>query len=413
MTGGEAVYAVQFLRDFTVCIDTFGSEYDTVLYVRTTCEVETDVVCDDDTDGLQSEVQFDAVAGQVYFVVVDAFGAGEGEYTFDLRLGPCGVAPSAEVCDDGLDNDQDGSADCDDAECADQGFCVDALYTCANAPFVDEGANVGTTAGLENIHEGSCQTLDGPEAVHRIAVTADTTVCLDTAGSSFDTVLYVREAACGDGDELGCHDDVLAPDLTSQLEVELVAGEVYFVFVDGFNGQSGDYTLNVNVGPCGPEVQEVCDDGVDNDDDGLADCDDDECADTQLCLDAQYTCQNAPFIVADVTVGNTALLDDLHDGSCQFFGSSEAVHRLAVTEDTTVCIDTVGSTYDTVLYAREGQCDAPGAELTCNDDNPIPDDVTSQIQLDLVADTLYFIFVDGFFGGAGDYTLNIAAGPCP
>ncbi len=574
LTGAEAVYAVQFNQDATVCLDTAGSGYDTVLYVRTTCDdANSDVVCNDDAIGLQSEVELDAVAGQLYFVVVDAFSTREGDYLLNLRFGGCDEVPEAEVCTDGADNDLDGLTDCDDADCLDDAFCVDGEFTCANPPFVAEGANTGSTLLLEDVHTGSCQAFDGAEAVHRLAVTADTTVCLDTNGSAFDTVLYVRETTCDDPDaELDCNDDIDFPNNPqSELELDLVAGTIYYVFVDAFSGESGDYVLNVGIGPCGVQVQEICDDaqdndgdnladcddpdcdadplcaepegvcadpipidsldpiegnnvpfadnldggcqsntgnevvhvvafngdftvcadtagsdydtvlyvrttcddvnaevgcnddaiglqsevefeavagqtyflvvdafgsgegnynlnlrlgpcdvepeaeicldGVDNDQDGFADCDDAECVDTQACVDALLTCDNAPFIVADVTTGSTVGLQDVHTPSCQTTDGPEAVHRLAVNQDTTVCVDTQDSAFDTVLHVREDVCDLPEAELACNDD--IGFDLQSMVELELVAGSVYYVFVDGFNGATGDYTLTVTAGPCP
>jgi hypothetical protein len=63
-------------------------------------------------------------------------------------------------------------------------------------------------------------------------------------------VRFVREAGRGAAsEEVACDGDV-APGqaLTSGLELEAVAGQSYYIFVDGYNG-SGDYTVTITQGP--------------------------------------------------------------------------------------------------------------------------------------------------------------------
>ncbi|MEZ4241700.1 MAG: putative metal-binding motif-containing protein [Myxococcota bacterium] len=69
--------------DGTYTIDLQGSNYDTVLYVKTGCG-GGDVVCNDDYFGLQSRVQFTAVGGVPILIVVDGYGANSGSYTLNI-----------------------------------------------------------------------------------------------------------------------------------------------------------------------------------------------------------------------------------------------------------------------------------------------------------------------------------------
>ena len=92
---------------------------------------------------VDDEVTFDCIAGDTYYVVVEAYGAEH----LDVASGPCtddgtssgavfdpwytlsfDVSEStgcAEDCDDGLDNDLDGDIDCDDADCLTEALCCD------------------------------------------------------------------------------------------------------------------------------------------------------------------------------------------------------------------------------------------------------------------------------------------------
>lgn len=94
---------------------------------------------------------------------------------------------------------------------------------------------------------------------------------ISTEGSRFDTVLSVRRD-CG-GAEIACNDDA-RPGMgtTSALTVELEACETVIIVVDGFSeGEAGDVVVRVS------GRESACDDGMDNDGDGAADCMDVDC----------------------------------------------------------------------------------------------------------------------------------------
>ncbi|MCC5971678.1 MAG: Ig-like domain repeat protein, partial [Pararhodobacter sp.] len=72
-----------------ITIDTFGSNFDTVLAVYTGNRVDmlTLVVMNDDTDGLQSRVQFTATAGVSYAIAVAGYGTATGNITLSVSGG--------------------------------------------------------------------------------------------------------------------------------------------------------------------------------------------------------------------------------------------------------------------------------------------------------------------------------------
>jgi cysteine-rich repeat protein len=89
------------------------------------------------------------------------------------------------------------------------------------------------------------------------------TVETSPSHTDFDSLIYVREGACG-GPEIDC-DDAYGEGGES-LTVETEANTDYFVFVDGFSGEQGAYRLDVTFTPsvCGNgavEAGEECDDG--------------------------------------------------------------------------------------------------------------------------------------------------------
>src|SRR5438093_7419251 len=115
------------------------------------------------------------------------------------------------------------------------------------------GTFTGTTSGT-SLLAGSCGNSGGsPEQVFQWTPTVSGTATIQTCGgsTSYDTVLYVRSGACGTGSEiaLGCNDDACADatgaNRASRITPTVTAGQTYYIFVDGFGGAQGNFTLTV------------------------------------------------------------------------------------------------------------------------------------------------------------------------
>jgi hypothetical protein len=106
----------------------------------------------------------------------------------------------------------------------------------------------GTTTGYPSGITGSCGGT-GPEVILRLTLTTPTAFEMrtDNPGTNFDTVLYVRQAPCDSAAaEIGCNDDLdlLIPQSGLVATTPLPAG-VYYIFVDGYNGASGNFELTI------------------------------------------------------------------------------------------------------------------------------------------------------------------------
>ncbi len=124
------------------------------------------------------------------------------------------------ACVDHVDNDRDSFTDGDDSDCA------TSLGSTTGSP-------VGTftvNAALANHFMGSCGG-SGREKVYRWSAPSAGTFELSTAGSSADTVLYVRDGAT-DGVELACNNDIGGGYTTSKVQIALTGGQTVIVFVD-------------------------------------------------------------------------------------------------------------------------------------------------------------------------------------
>lgn len=89
-----------------VQVDTYGSEYDTMLGVYTRSRGVRELRCNDDRVGLDSAVRFRARAGTTYLIMVGAYGRGPGGW---LRLHAAEV--SSEPLTATLEVDVDGTFD--------------------------------------------------------------------------------------------------------------------------------------------------------------------------------------------------------------------------------------------------------------------------------------------------------------
>jgi hypothetical protein len=162
--------------------------------------------------------------------------------TWDCAEDPSCCWMNPEICDDGIDNNCDGVSDCEDWACMYDPICGND--TCDRAINVDMGGTFyGNTSMLTDDYQGTCASSDSPDAVYYGTVPFPMRVRIDTNGSGYDTVLYVRQDDCY-GPEIGCDDDA-GDGTNSLLELFLEAG-TYYIFVDGWGSySSGDYVLNV------------------------------------------------------------------------------------------------------------------------------------------------------------------------
>src|SRR5882724_3922069 len=115
------------------------------------------------------------------------------------------------------------------------------------------GTFSGATSGSSSL-AGSCGSSGGsPERVFQWTAAVSGTATIQTcgAGTTFDTVLYVRSGACASGSEVvsGCNDDACANasglNRASRVTPMVTAGQTYFIVVDGYGGAQGNFSLTV------------------------------------------------------------------------------------------------------------------------------------------------------------------------
>ena len=263
-------------------------------------------------------------------------------------IGPCdatGAENTAGACSDGLDNDCDGFTDCADMPCLATTACMGPPPndTCAAPTVVGVPSTTRANLRLANndftpvtVGFPGCAGGAGPDVVYALRVARAATLVIDTVGSTFDTVLYVRSSPCASGAQLACNDDTNG--VTSRVTFAAAPG-VYYVFADGFGPAStGDLVLNVSaVGP------EICNNGRDDDGDGFIDCADSDCA-----ADPSCACSMAPE-------SGDAACSDGRDNDCDgFVDCADSDCALA-----RICCRPTGAEADarTCADGRDDDCD--------------------------------------------------------
>lgn len=243
----------------TYTFDTFGSGFDTKLAIWTDCAVEA--ACSDDAGGLaQSELTIELADGQGIRVIVDGYDGATGPWVLNATQVPdappvCGdgIVGAPEICDGASLNGQTcliqgfpggGPLGCaPDCLSFDTSACIDGPYACSDE---DIGGLTGPAivTGDTNTDDddlgASCGGGDGNDHVVTFTAPAAGIYVFDTFGSAYDTKLALY-ADCTS--ELYCNDDTGG--LQSQLAINMGAGQDVLVVIDGYDGSTGPFILNI------------------------------------------------------------------------------------------------------------------------------------------------------------------------
>jgi hypothetical protein len=130
-------------------------------------------------------------------------------------------------------------------------------------------ANSGTTVGYTNDYDETCpyNSPGSPDVVYSFTPSGNQIVNISLCGnSSYDTKLYVYENSVGN--LVGCSDDECStpsyPDpYVSRIDtLGLFAGNIYYIIVDGYSGDAGNYTIDIDYSfPCEYILGDINDDG--------------------------------------------------------------------------------------------------------------------------------------------------------
>jgi hypothetical protein len=208
----------------------------------------------------------------------------------------CILTPAClpEICTNGVDDDFDGDVDCDDVECQGNVNCPPPACSVSLGTVACGGSVTGTTAGAANtVTNYSCSnTSPGPDVVYTFnslaAELATFSLQITTPNTDLDLVVMAEQGGGCDGNE--CEAFAGSATLNPEaLVVQVGAGSTYYVSVDSKGaGSAGAFTLSL---ACGATPgAEFCTNGLDDDGDGLVDCNDPVCTAHPACLVAAEVC---------------------------------------------------------------------------------------------------------------------------
>ncbi|WP_437600518.1 MXAN_6577-like cysteine-rich protein [Sorangium sp. So ce590] len=320
--------------------DTAGSSYDTAIAVLGSAVCD-ELACNDERGDAEAAVSVVLNEGEEVLVVVSGYNGAQGDFVLSVDRAAPPVCPVGNI-----------------------------------DPTLPQAVS-GDTWMRDDALVPSCGSLDTPDASYTFTAPHAGRYIFDTAGSSYDTVLELRNGTCT-GSVISCNDNISAG-TTSRIVTNLTAGQTVVAIVDGVAGESGPFTLNVT----------------------------------------EYAGPSCPELVLGTTfpqrvTGTTAILDreSALSASCGSGAGPEVTYAFTAPADALYTFDTFGSAFDTVLHLRDGTCSGPS--LGCNDDSS---DLQSQVKALLEEGQTIVVVVDGFSSSAsGAFTLNVSqtmAPPCP
>ena len=372
-----------------------------------------------------TEATFEAVAGTTYQLVVDGYYGAAGSFTLSVT---CGDLPIGDDDDDTVGDDDDSTEattgdDDDSTEVGDDddstsepvgtaGVCSPGFAL--NGPSFDSYENNG--AGSTNaIDTYSCVGWDmsGPEYVYEYTATVDGQATAHVQelvdelieivfGPSENLDVFILDPAggCNANSCVAYHDDTVSWAVT--------AGSTWYIVVDGYQGDSSPFDLTVtevgNTLPPPPTTETECADGLDDDGDGLVDCDDTDCSANNACTPG--TCIPARVVSCGDTDtwnnGGTGSWNLVDTYSCTGWNESgpEVTYLFQPSADAQVTVDLANMSGDLDVFV------VSEAGSGCAGTNCAAFGNTSATFSAQAGDSWYVV-VDGFNGAVSDFDLSV------
>jgi hypothetical protein len=341
-----------------------------------------------DTDQLSCYYPAGATGGEVAF-------SPRGAGTYDLIIkaltpsaeGTLNLSISAyknrqvEICNNGIDDDNNGLVDCADPACFGVGTCGAPLCE----PEIDVGnfsvgstvsLNVDTTKG-ETLYGTHCSQGTGKEQVIRLNITQEMALgifCTDTGSNVLQLAAQVNPLDACDATPIDCADPTVLP-FGCNFEMPNIQPGEYNLIVAAFRaGQEG--VMSLQLFGVAETVLEICNNGIDDDGDGKIDCADLKCVTSPLCLNMQCRADTdlgtVPLTGANVgTTVSTTGAGVHYPAACATTPGGQDTDvdfELSAKADVTLEWAQVGMTRSTFnLYTNESTlsaCDA-GTEVQC------------------------------------------------
>ena len=418
----DVVHSFTINKPSIVTIDVQPDGWDAIAYLRRNCNsVGSEIACADDPEVINALLD-----PGTYFVIVDAWAQGGGDYEIFWEIqdpicipGDRGcVGNLAAICaDDGSGFEPLGQ--CEGVCNEETGTCDVPDATCESPTALEDGVTFsGSTVGVSDDYDTGCSD---PEAVSGDRVFSFT---LEERGGlrvDFDSPegllsWSLRTSCRGPDSEFACNFAVGGEGLFI-----LDAGQ-YFVIVDGI-GVEGEFDLTVSTfdmgcdffednqrcSPDEPDMLQLCAVDVNLEeitfwqDEHLCEhgCEDDHCiVDNDACEDGDVLVPNA------LTSGDTRGTRNDANPTCEpGADAGEVFHRIVLQDTIGVSLEIVDADFPAILHVRE-ECDLQGSEVAC----ALPVTffgfiIDNARWVGVLEAGTYHVAVDGLQGTEGQYGL--------
>jgi hypothetical protein len=365
-------------------------------------------------DAATATQTFAGLTAGVYWLIVESYPGLQGPTTVTLSTG---TTTTAEICDNGIDDDGNGLIDCADAACLEDPSCVghECIPDVVLGALVVNGPAKEVQTDLRNDPHRYLPTCagnfsGGDEAIEfTLAEPAGVEVQFSQTGASILSIFQMPEAgqAC-DADQLACiFEDGNARDVAF---TGFAAGDYLLIVNAASAAQTGSIDLEISA--FAARKVEICGNGIDDDGNGLTDCDDPACFGVGLCA--------APACVPDQDLGafswgtnkvvtvDTRTGNDLYETSCSRGNGKEKILKLSLTEPMALSIDCTDTGSNVLALSQElkplDACDAN--EVSCADPQILP--FGCGFSLPDLQPGNYYLIVQAFQSGEeGTVVLNL------
>jgi hypothetical protein len=279
------------------------------------------------------------LAAGVYRVIVESYPGTAGSTTVTLSTGD--ISQGTEICNNGVDDDKNGLTDCQDSACL-------ASPTCTASECVTD-ASVGALVSGATPMRVTVSTLGAPNRYHPIcagmSAGGDRTIGFTLAEAGGVDVAYTQSgdhvfavyrmpaagSAC-DAEPITCfYPGTPAGDFAV---TDLAAGRYILAGKALSAAQDGQLALRLTA--FGNRKVETCANGVDDDDNGLTDCDDPACFGVGSCMAAACTPDvnlgSFSWGTTQVSMIDTRGAPNLYQTQCGRGDGREKVVRLTLTQ---------------------------------------------------------------------------------
>jgi len=375
--------------------------------------------------------------------------ASDGDSTDDGG-NPAGTPPGGNPMGDDDDTDED-VADTTEEPAPTGGSCNPiAVASCGWT--ISANTNDASATSAIGVYTGSTWDATGPEIAYAFSATVSGTVTatLSDLETGQDLDVYVLQESGA-----GCHSDSSIAYGNTDVSWDAVEGSTYYIVVDGYYGAAGSFVLSISCGdpsasdsddsagtdpadsddsaaddtdtddggtattPPAAPVSEVCGSGLDEDADGLTDCDDPECAASAACMTPVCNPINPlsedsfDTFINDGPGSTNAINSYSCSSSVETGPEYTYMYTAAVTGQATVNLQMNSDELieiflgplddlDVFILDGSGSCD-PNACVAAGDS--VGNDTVSWA---VTAGSTWYIVVDGYQGNTSSYTISLS-----